>query len=230
MIRVLLVDDEALLREGLRAILEVEDDMEIVAEATNGFEAVDAARTLSPDIVLMDVQMPGMDGIEATRRVLKLSTSTRVIVLTTFDRDEYVYRALKAGASGFLLKDLRRRELVGAIRDAADGSTLLAPAVTRRLIEHFCGPSSRVVDPTRALPELTPREREVLTLIGKGLRNSEIGAQLYLGENTVKTHVGRILSKLGLRDRVQAVIVAYETGLVTPAGAPNDEPARQDSP
>lgn len=220
MIRILLVDDEALLREGLRAILEVEDDIEIVGEATNGFEAVDAARTLSPDVVLMDVQMPGMDGIEATRRVLKAHTSIRVIVLTTFDRNEYVYEALKAGASGFLLKDLRRRELVAAIRDAADGSTLLAPAVTRRLIEQFYGPGSRSVDPTNALPELTAREKEVLTLIGRGLRNSEIGAQLYLGENTVKTHVGRILSKLGLRDRVQAVIVAYETGLVTPAREP----------
>ena len=220
MIRVLLADDEALLREGLRAILEVEDDIEILAEAANGFEAVDAARTLAPDIVLMDVQMPGMDGIEATRRVLKVSTSTRVIVLTTFDRNEYVYEALRAGASGFLLKDLRRSELVGAIRDAADGSTLLAPAVTRRLIEQFCGPGSRRVDPATALPELTAREREVLTLIGKGLRNSEIGAQLFLGENTVKTHVARILSKLGLRDRVQAVIVAYESGLVTPAREP----------
>ena len=219
MIKVLLADDEALLREGLRAILEVEDDVDIVGEASHGAEAVQMARSLNPDVVLMDIRMPGMDGLEATRQIVSAQPDVRIVVLTTFDHDEYVYDALRAGASGFLLKDLRRRELLDAVRASADGSALLARSVTLRLVEEFCRAKAPSPDRADVLAGLTTREREVLVLIAKGLKNSEIGQQLFLGENTVKTHVGRIMSKLGLRDRIQVVILAYETGLVKP-GAP----------
>lgn len=216
MTKVLIADDEALLRDGIRAILEGEDGIEIVGEASDGDEAIHLARTLVPDVVLMDVMMPRVDGIDATRRIIRDRPDIRVIMLTTFDRDEYVYEALLAGASGFLLKDLRRRDLVNAIQDATDGNTLLAPSVTRRLVEQFFRPAATDAKRDEELGHLTSREIEVLTLVGKGLKNAEIGERLYLGENTVKTHVARIMSKLGLRDRVQAVIVAYETGLVRP--------------
>lgn len=216
MIRVLIADDQALVRDGLRAIAELEDDIEVVGEAANGREAITLARSLHPDVVLMDVRMPVVDGIEATRRVLARADPPRVIMLTTFDRNEYVYQAMKAGASGFLLKDMRRGQLTDAIRTVAAGDALLAPIVTRRLIEEFC----RRPSPSNATPEqlavLTPRELEVLTLVARGQSNTEIAEHLFLGETTIKTHLARILRKLDLRDRVQAVVLAYESGLVRP--------------
>ena len=214
MIRVLIADDDPLVRDGLKAIAELEGDIQVVGEAVDGQQAVRQARELVPDVILMDVRMPGIDGIEATRRILASPPSPKVIVLTTFDRNEYVYEALKAGASGFLLKDVRRGQLVDAIREVHNGDTLLAPSITRRLVEEFCrAPSAQLGAPAK-LAGLTPREVEVLGLIGRGLTNSEIATSLFLGESTVKTHIARILSKLELRDRVQAVIVAYEAGLV----------------
>jgi DNA-binding NarL/FixJ family response regulator len=215
-IRVLIADDEAIVRDGLRAIVELEDDLEVVAEAADGAEAVELARTLNPDVALVDIRMPTIDGLEATRRLLALANPPRVLVLTTFDRNEYVYEAMKAGASGFLLKDVRRGQLTDAIRKAVAGDTLIAPAITRRLIEEFCRrPSAQHAQRTE-LVDLTPRELEVLTLIGKGLSNTEIAATLVVAETTVKTHVARVLGKLDLRDRAQAVVLAYETGLVQP--------------
>ncbi|GIG88640.1 response regulator [Plantactinospora endophytica] len=217
-LRVVVADDQALVRTGFRMILTA-DAIDVVAEATNGSEAIDAVRRTLPDVVLMDVRMPEMDGLEATRRILTgAATDPRVIILTTFDLDHYVYAALSAGASGFLLKDVTPEHLVAAVRMVRSGDALLAPTITRRLVERF---ASRSADPAathRDLSTLTPRELEVLRLLAQGLSNAELAAHLHLSEATVKTHVARILGKLGLRDRVQAVVVAYETGLVSPGG------------
>jgi DNA-binding NarL/FixJ family response regulator len=210
MIRVLLADDQALVRTGFRMILKGEADIEVVGEAADGAQAVDGARRLAPDVVVMDVRMPHVDGLEATRRILAGNPAPRVLMLTTFDRDEYVFEALRAGASGFLLKD------GPAIRAVADGGALLAPAVTRRLIEDFARRPRAAEAPPAAVADLTPRELGVLEQLARGLSNAEIAAELTLGEATIKTHVARILSKLGLRDRTQAVVFAYESGLVRP--------------
>jgi DNA-binding NarL/FixJ family response regulator len=216
MINVLLADDQALVRGGLRAMLETEDDLRIVGEAEDGAQAVEEALLRKPDVILMDIRMPGTDGIEATRRLAARGSTARVLVVTTFDLDEYVFAALRAGASGFLLKDADPDRLVQAIRTVAAGETLLAPSITRRLIEHFvAGPDPAVAATTR-FAELTERELEVLGLVARGLSNGEIAETLFLSEATVKTHVTRFLSKLGLRDRVQAVVLAYETGLAVP--------------
>ena len=214
MIRVLLADDQALVRAGFRMILKSEPGVEVAGEAGDGAEAVALARELTPDVVLMDVRMPVMDGIEATRRIVDGDAAPRVLVLTTFDLDEYVYEALRAGASGFLLKDAPEEQLVAGIRIVADGGSLFAPAVTRRMIERFAG--SRPSEAPPALDELTPREHEVLKLIARGLSNAEIAAALVVSEHTVKTHTAHILRKLDLRDRVQAVVLAYEAGVVQP--------------
>jgi DNA-binding NarL/FixJ family response regulator len=214
MIRVLLVDDQALVRTGFRMILDQTDDITVVGEAATGSEALDLARTARPDVVLMDVRMPGIDGIEATRRMLDgRATPPRIIILTTFDLDEYVFAGLQAGASGFLLKDTLAADLLTAVRTVAAGQAVAAPSVTRRLIEHFVAARSANRDESR-LAALTMREREVLTLIARGLTNSEIAERLVLSEGTVKTHINHILAKLALRDRVQAVILGYQTGLV----------------
>jgi len=213
-IRVLLADDQELMRTGLRKIVESEPDLEVVGEAADGAEAISQAHLLHPDVVLMDVRMPRVDGIAATR---ELSASTRVLVLTTFDLDEYVYEALRAGAGGFLLKDAPADELLSGIRVVSRGDALLAPSVTRRLIEEFAK-RPRVDEAAIRLGDLTPREVEVLRLIARGLSNGEIAEHLFVGEATVKTHVGHILGKLDLRDRAQAVVVAYESGLVQPGG------------
>ena len=218
MIRVLVADDQTLVRAGFRAILEVQDDLEVVGEAEDGDEAVALARELRPDVVLMDIRMPGVDGIEATRRLLRDGDAPRILMLTTFDLDEYVYEAMKAGASGFLLKDAPRDQLVGAVRTVAAGDALLAPALVRRLIEDFVRRPAPGARPPAELDDLTEREREVLTLIAHGLANAEIAARLFVSEATVRTHVTHILAKLELRDRVQAVVLAYETGLVQPGG------------
>lgn len=214
-IRVLVVDDQALVRAGFRMILEAEHDVEVVGEAADGVEAVAAVRRLRPDIVLMDVRMPNLDGIAAARQILAGDAAARVVMLTTFDMDEYVYDALRAGASGFLLKDVPPERLVAGIRAVVSGEALLAPSITRRLIEGFVHRK-----PARALPggvnELTAREREVLELMARGLSNAEIAAVFVVSETTVKTHVARVLAKLELRDRVQAVVFAYECGLVQP--------------
>jgi DNA-binding NarL/FixJ family response regulator len=214
-IAVLLADDERLVRGGFRRILESEG-FRVVAEAGDGREAVEAARRTHPDVVLMDIRMPNMDGLEATRRILSgPEPRPRVLVLTTFDLDDYVYGALRAGASGFLLKDAPEDQLVAAIRILADGGSLFAPTVTRRLIEEFARRAERR-EPPPALAQLTPREREVLALMARALSNHEIAAELVVSEHTARTHVGRVLAKLDLRDRVQAVVLAYETGLVEP--------------
>ena len=218
-IRVLIADDEAIVRDGLRAIVELEPDLEVIAEAADGAEAVELARTHSPDVALVDIRMPNMDGLEATRRLLALPGAPRVLVLTTFDHNEYVYEAMRAGASGFLLKDVRRGQLTDAIRKVVEGDTLVAPAITRRLIEEFCRRPSPRDARRNELVDLTPRELEALTLVGRGLSNSEIARTLVVAETTVKTHVARVLGKLDLRDRAQAVVVAYETGLVEPGVA-----------
>jgi DNA-binding NarL/FixJ family response regulator len=217
--RVLLADDQELFREGVRLILETADDISVIGEAADGFEAVRQARLLEPDLVLMDVRMPRLDGLEATRRILAERSQARVIVLTTFDLDEYVYAAMKAGASGFLLKDLRRDQLIGAIRTAAAGDALLAPAVIRRLIERFCGEPPPADGLPESMAELTARELEVLKLVARGLSNRQIGESLFLSEATVKTHLAHVYAKLSVRDRVQAVVLAYETGLVHPGNA-----------
>ncbi len=217
-IRVLLADDESLVRSGIRLILESEADIEVVGEAANGVEAVDATRRLDPEVVLMDVQMPVKDGLAATREIAALgrTESSRVIILTTFELDEYVYEALRAGASGFLLKRAPPADLISAIRVVAAGEALLAPSVTRRLIDRFASqPSPRGAD-LRLLKALTEREREVFELIAQGLSNSEIADRLFLTEGTVKTHVKHIFDKLEVRDRTQAVILAYEVGVVRP--------------
>jgi DNA-binding NarL/FixJ family response regulator len=219
-IRVLIADDEAIVRDGLRAIIEVERDLLVVGEAADGAQAVAAARDLRPDIVLVDIQMPNVDGVETTRRLMALPTPPRVLVLTTFDRNEYVYESMRAGASGFLLKDVRRGQLTDAIRTVVAGETLLAPAITRRLIEEFCKRPSPGAGTQTRLAHLTARELEVLTLLGRGLSNADLAALLVVAETTVKTHIAHILTKLDLRDRAQAVVVAYETGLVTPGQRP----------
>jgi DNA-binding NarL/FixJ family response regulator len=214
-IRVVLADDQPLVRAGLRMIVDTEPDLEVVGEAANGQEVVDLCGDVPADVVLMDVRMPVMDGIEATRRIAGLADPPRVLVLTTFDLDEIVYDALRAGASGFLLKDAPEDRLTTAIRVVADGGSLFAPSVTRRLIEEFARRSRPSTEPVRGL---TDREAEVLRLVASGLSNAEIGERLYITENTVKTHVARLLMKLGLRDRVQAVVLAYESGMVRPGG------------
>jgi DNA-binding NarL/FixJ family response regulator len=216
-IRVLVVDDEELVRTGLRLILDAEPDIGVVGTASDGRQAVAEVRRLCPDVVLMDIRMPGLDGLEATRRILTEPEvpPCKVVILTTFDVDEHVYEALRAGASGFLLKDVPADQLAHAIRVAAAGEALLAPSVTRRLIAAFARPSAPAPVPVAGLSELTPREVEVLTLLAEGLSNAEIAARLFVGEATVKTHVARILTKLGVRDRVQAVIAAFRSGLVT---------------
>jgi DNA-binding NarL/FixJ family response regulator len=217
MIRVLVADDQALVREGFSVILDAYDDIEVVGDAADGFQAVERAREQRPDIVLMDVRMPGRDGIAAAREVLRELPATKVIMLTTFDLNEYVYAALQAGASGFLLKDVPRAQLIDGVRAVAAGDALLAPSITRRLIERFVArppASARPLPPV--LDELTPREREVLVLVAGGRSNAEIAADLHVSEPTVKTHVAHTLAKLGLRDRVQAVVFAYESGLVEP--------------
>jgi DNA-binding NarL/FixJ family response regulator len=217
-IRVLVVDDQDLVRAGFVKLLEPEAALNVVAEAGDGLEAVDAAARTRPDVVLMDIRMPNLDGIEATRRMTRLTQPPRVLVLTTYDLDEYVFDALKAGASGFLRKDAPADQFLAGVRAVAAGDALLAPSVTRRLIEEFANrPSPPPSGPTE-LEELTAREREVLVLVARGHTNAEIADELVLGESTVKTHVGNVLMKLGLRDRVQAVVVAYETGLIRPGG------------
>jgi DNA-binding NarL/FixJ family response regulator len=217
MTRVLIADDQELVRSGFRLILELAG-LEVVGEAGDGAEAVDAARRLRPDVALMDIRMPGTDGIEATRRIVAEGLPTRVLILTTFDLDEHVYDALQAGASAFLLKDVGRERLVEAVRTVAGGDALFSPSVLRRLVEHYVAapPSAGALAPE--LEELSPRELEILRLVGEGLSNGEIAARLYITLATVKTHVRHVLQKLGLRDRVQAVVLAHRTGLVEPAG------------
>lgn len=219
-IRVLLVDDHALVRTGFRMVLDSEPDLEVVGEAADGHQAIDSAARLAPDVVLMDVRMPGLDGIAATRAIVAAgagdggSPAPKVLILTTFDLDEYVFDSLTAGASGFLLKDVPPEQLTAGIRAVAGGDALLAPAVTRRLIDEFVQAGRRrATSPPAALDELTPRELEVLGHVAQGLSNAEIAAALVVEETTVKTHVSRLLAKLGLRDRVQAVVLAYESGL-----------------
>lgn len=221
-IRVLIADDQALVRGGFRAILEAEPDIDVIAEAGDGAQAVDIARAHRIDVALMDIRMPRLDGIEATRKLLVESRNppTRVLVLTTFDLDEYVYEALRAGASGFLLKDVRPEHLAPAVRVVAAGEALLAPSVTRRLIEEFARRPLPPDKPAESLPQLTPRERDVLMLVARGMSNAEIAGQLFLGESTIKTHVGHVLSKLELRDRIHAVVFAYESGIVQPGQNP----------
>ena len=213
-IRVLLCDDQALVRGGFRMILDARPDIEVVGEAEDGVQAVDEVRALDPDVVLMDVRMPNLNGIEATRRIVSSGSAARVLILTTFDPDEYVYEAIRAGASGFLLKDVEPEELVDAIRVVAAGNALLGSTVTQRLLERFAG--SAVAQPP-SLDDLTERELEILRLLAGGLSNAEIAERLVVSETTVKTHVSSILRKLGVRDRVQAVIAAYDAGLVRPA-------------
>ena len=218
MIRAVVADDQGLVRAGLRMILSAEPDIEVVGEAADGHEAVAIAQRRSPDVVLMDIRMPSLDGIDATRQLMAHDNPPHVLVLTTFDLDEYVYNALRAGASAFLLKDAPEQQLLAAIRVVADGGSLFAPSVTRRLIERFADPTST---PTAAsaVTELSPRELDVLRLVARGLSNAEAAAELIVSEHTIKTHVASILHKLGLRNRVQAVVFAYESGLVRP-GAP----------
>ncbi|MCU1576520.1 MAG: hypothetical protein QOD05_607 [Microbacteriaceae bacterium] len=217
MIRVLLADDQHLIRAGFRALLESEQDMEVVAEAATGSDAVAAAIETRPDVILMDIRMPEGDGLWATERIVgdPALAGTHIVIVTTFELDEYVAQAIRAGASGFLVKDTEPVELIRAVRVAAAGDALLSPGVTRRLLERLAG-GLRVAPETTALDALTEREREVLTLVGQGLTNAEIGAQLFLSPLTAKTHVSRIMTKLGARDRVHLVVVAYETGLVQP--------------
>ncbi|HYP58804.1 MAG TPA: response regulator transcription factor [Thermomicrobiales bacterium] len=217
-IRVLLADDQAMVRAGFRMILESEPDIEVVGEAEDGAKAVSQVRALRPDVVLMDVQMPNMDGLEATRQIaaLDLPDPVRVLILTTFERDEYIFEALRSGASGFMLKNAAPEELIEAVRIVAGGNSLLAPSVTRRVIEEFAkGPAPAAVDTSR-LQVLTEREAEVLALLARGKSNAEIANELYVGEATVKTHISNMLTKLNLRDRVQAVVFAYESGLIRP--------------
>jgi DNA-binding NarL/FixJ family response regulator len=216
-IRLLLADDQPLMRTGFRMILEETDDIDIVGEARDGAEAVRLTAELNPDVILMDIRMPGVDGIEATRRIVAADGAARVLILTTFDLDEYAFSALRAGASGFVVKDVPLDELARAMRAVASGDAVVSPSVTKRLLDRFLGPSGGgELRDASVLDVLTEREREVLVLIAKGLSNTELAQKLFLSEATVKTHVGRILAKLELRDRVQAVVLAYETGLVRP--------------
>jgi DNA-binding NarL/FixJ family response regulator len=220
--RLLIVDDQELVRTGFRLFLESQDDLEVVGEAGDGAEAIERTRELKPDVVLMDIRMPGMDGVEATARLTAagIEPPPRVLVLTTFDLDEYVFGALRAGAAGFLLKDASRERLLEAIRVVHAGDALLSPSITRRLIEDFAARTEPLEPPTAVLERLTTREREVLVLVARGLSNSEIAQRLVVTEATIKSHVGSLLMKLDLRDRVQAVVFAYEHGIVT-AGGPN---------
>ncbi len=211
-IRVLVADDQSMVRAGFRMLLSDEDDIEVVAEASNGLEAVDKAARFDPTVVLMDIRMPELDGLEATRRILAADPEARVLVLTTFDLDEYVYEALRAGASGFVLKDDPPEQLIAAVRTVASGDALLSPAITKRVIGEFTRMPRPA--PPKELDDLSTREREVFRLIALGLSNAQIGQELFIGETTVKTHVTHILSKLGLHDRVQAVVLAYQTGAV----------------
>ena len=221
MISVLIADDQDLVREGLRMLLEAEPDLVVAGEAGDGGQALAQARLLDPDVILMDVRMPGLNGIEATTRLVQAGCRARILMLTTFDLDEYVYHALKAGASGFLLKDASREQLTGAVRAVAAGETMLAPAITRRLIEDYCrgpAPGGPVAGPAGGLSE---RELGVVRLVAQGLSNAEIAGRLYLSEATVKSHIARILAKLGLRDRVQVAVYAYEHGIVRPGHGPS---------
>jgi DNA-binding NarL/FixJ family response regulator len=215
-VRVLIVDDDALMRAGLKAVLSSDDTIDVMGEAGDGRAAIQQARAGKPDVVLMDVRMPDLDGISATRELLAVSPEIKVAILTTFERDEYIFGALSAGASGFLLKRTKPEELIAAIHTLAAGDSLLSPSVTTRVIERMAGQPVAPSEASKRLDELTPREREVLELIGRGLSNAEIATALFIEESTVKTHVKRILMKLKLRDRVQAVILAYESGLVSP--------------
>jgi DNA-binding NarL/FixJ family response regulator len=217
---VLIADDQALVRAGFRLILEAETDLEVVGEAADGYEAVAAAQRLLPDVVLMDVRMPGLDGIEATRRLVDGKCSAKILMLTTFDMDEYVYESLRAGASGFLLKDVPPEQLVTGIRAIASGEALLASSVTRRMIEEFVRrPPNAARSAPPELERLTAREREVLVLMARGMSNAELAKEFVVSEATVKTHVAHVLAKLGLRDRVQAVVFAYESGVIRPSEA-----------
>jgi DNA-binding NarL/FixJ family response regulator len=219
---VLLADDQELMRMGFRMVIDSQPDLEVVGESANGREAIESTRRLAPDVILMDVRMPECDGVQATRAIVESGAASRIIILTTFDLDEYVYAALRAGASGFLLKDVQPAELLAAIRAVASGDAVVSPRVTRRLLSQHAHrlPAAGSPDPTELvlLAQLTTREREVLLEVARGSTNAEIAGRLVLSEATVKTHVGRILSKLDLRDRVQIVVFAYETGLITPAG------------
>ncbi|MEO3930963.1 response regulator transcription factor [Micromonosporaceae bacterium B7E4] len=216
-VRVLLVDDQPLVRSGLRVLIADTPDLSVVGEAGTGAEAVELARAVRPDVVVMDIRMPGMDGIEATRQIVAGDGATRVLVLTTFDEDEHVYGALRAGASGFLVKDMAVDDILGAVRVVAAGDALIAPSVTRRLIAGFVEAAPAAARRVRPVAGITEREREVLTLIGQGRSNSEIADELFITMATTKSHVARLLTKLGARDRVQLVIIAYELGLVAPA-------------
>ena len=230
-IGVLIADDQALVRAGFRMVLESQDDIAVVGEAANGEQAVHSAQRLAPDVVLMDIRMPELDGLAATRQIVRgeAGPTARVLILTTFDLDEYVYDALAAGASGFLLKDSSTEQLVTAIRVVAGGEALLAPSVTSRLIEQFAHTRPRRPEPPPGLDELTAREREVFDLVARGMSNSEIATSLVVSDSTVKTHVARVLTKLGLPDRIHAVVLAYESGLVSPGGPPGARPsARND--
>ena len=218
MTRVLIADDQALVRTGFRVMLEAQPDLEVVGEAGDGREAIEAARLLRPHVVLMDIRMPVLDGIDATRRIVREGSSRRVLILTTFDLDEYVYEALRAGASGFLLKDAGREELIHAVRVVAAGEALLSPSITRRLIEDFAG-RPRPGNNPETLAALTPRELEVLRLIARGLTNADIARTLVVSDATVKTHITRLFAKLSLHDRAQAVVLAYESGLVQPGAS-----------
>ena len=217
-IRVLVADDQSMVRAGFRMLLSGEEDIEVVAEARNGLEAVEKAARFDPTVVLMDIRMPELDGLEATRRILAADEQARILILTTFDLDEYVYESLRAGASGFVLKDDPPEQLLAAIRTVAAGEALLSPAVTRRVIERF----TRIPDPAPppGLEELTERELDVFRLVARGLSNAEIGQELYISETTVKTHITHVLQKLGLRDRVQAVVLAYRSGIADSEPAP----------
>jgi DNA-binding NarL/FixJ family response regulator len=219
---ILLVDDQELMRMGFRMVIDSQPDLEVIGEASNGREAVDSARRLEPDVILMDVRMPESDGVQATKTIVESGAASRIIILTTFDLDEYVYAALRAGASGFLLKDAQPAELLAAIRAVASGDAVVSPRVTRRLLSQHAHRLPAAGSPEASeralLAQLTAREHEVLLEVARGLTNAEIAGRLVLSEATVKTHVGRILSKLDLRDRVQIVVFAYETGLITPAG------------
>jgi DNA-binding NarL/FixJ family response regulator len=216
-VRVLVADDQSMVRAGFRMLLAGEPDIEVVAEASNGLEAIDKASRFHPSVVLMDIRMPELDGLEATRRILAADDKTRVLILTTFDLDEYVYEALRAGASGFVLKDDPPEQLLAAIRTVAAGDALLSPSITKRVIQQFTAIPRPT--PPEAFDELTTREQEVFRLIANGLSNPEIARELYISEATVKTHITHILQKLDLRDRVQAVVLAYQTGLFEPAGS-----------
>ena len=222
-IRVLVADDQSMVRAGFRMLLAGEEDIEVVAEASNGLEAVDKAARFHPSVVLMDIRMPELDGLQATKRILAADNTARILILTTFDLDEYVFQALKAGASGFVLKDDSPEQLIAAIRTVADGEALLSPTITKRVIEKFV--SIAPPTPPKGFGELSERERDVFRMMARGLSNAEIGSELYISETTVKTHVTHILQKLDLRDRVQAVVLAHETGLVA-ADLQPDKPFR----